>query len=366
MMRATLSAALCTALLGFGCTKNEQPQLPPPPAVRVAEAAAADVIVYRDYPGTTATVQMIEINARVEGWVVKQNFTDGQMVQEGMVLYEIDPRPYEVDLERAVADLAVAEAEYKNAKQKVERNRPLVEVEAISAEQFDQMVANERSTKAQTEARRAVIDQAKLNLGYCKVLALGTGQVSKTQVYEGTLVGPSVNNRMTNIQALDPIWVEFYPIAADIPALRELMAKGQADVAVGIPGSEWKSQGRVVFIDNHVDATTDTILARLELKNTDLSVVPGAYVSVKLPVQTLAGAVTVPQEAIVYQTAAALLWIVGEDNKVTSRVVQLGPPGGTGVVVTDGVKAGEKVIVAGQQKLRDGTEVQVVEKGAAK
>ncbi len=355
-------AALCAAALALavapGCKKPAPTQHAPPPApVVTVPATAADVVVYRDYPGTTATTRMVEINARVEGWVTAQKFTDGQMVKEGEVLYEIDPKPFEVALEQALADMAVAEAEYKNAKQKVERNRPLVEVEAISAEQFDQLVANERSTKAQTEAKRAGVDQARLNLSYCTVRALAAGQVSKTQVYEGTLVSPTVNNRMTNIQVLDPLWVEFNPIAADISALRELMASGKADVAVAMPPSDWKRQGRVVFINNAVDFTTDTILARLQVANRDTSAVPGIYVTVRMPVKTLKDAVTVPDEAVVFQTAASLIWTVEPNGTAKSQVVETGPPGGSGIVVTKGLTAGAKVITHGQQKLREGAPV---------
>lgn len=358
-MRHRLAFALLLATLApIACKKAPPAHAAPPPApVTTVMATTADVVVYRDYPGTTASIRLVEINARVEGWVTKQLFTDGQMVQEGMVLYQIDPRPFEVALEQAIADLGVAEAEYRNAKAKVDRNRPLVEVEAISAEQFEQLVANERSTKAQTEARRASIDQARLNLSYCTVHALTAGQVSKTQVYEGTLVSPTVNNRMTNIQVLDPLWVQFNPIASDIPALRALMAAGKADVEVTMPPSDWKRKGRVVFIDNQVDPTTDTIMARLQIDNSDLSTVPGAYVSVRMPVRTLTDAVTVPEMAIVFQTAAALVWTVEANGTAKSSVVEVGPAGGSGVTILSGLAAGAKVIVNGQQKLRDGVQV---------
>ncbi len=335
------------------CSKPAPPHQEPPAPVVTEAATTADVPVFHEYPGTATTVRMVEINARVEGWVTKQNFTDGQTVQEGMILYEIDPRPFEVALEQSLADLAVAEAEYKNAKQKVERNRPLVDVEAISVEQFEQLVANERSTKAQTEARRAAVDQSRLNLSYCTVRALSAGQISKTQVYQGTLVGPTVNNRMTNIQVLDPIWVEFNPIAQDIPALRTLMENRKDAVDVTMPPGNWKGSGKVVFIDNHVDASTDTILARLELANADRSLVPGAYVNLKLPVQIMKDAVTIPESALVYQTAASLVWLVQANNTVKSVVVQTGPRGGSGIVVTSGLKAGDRVVTHGQQKLRE-------------
>lgn len=350
--------ALTAGAASGGCSRKPSapPQQPPVPVITVL-SEAADVPIHHEYPGTTASVRLVEINARVEGWVTKQNFTDGQMVKEGMVLYEIDPRPYEVALEQALADLAVAEAEYQNAKQKVDRNRPLVELDAISAEQFDQLVANARSTQAMTEARRAAVDQARLNLSYCTVRALGSGQISRTQVYVGTLVGPAVNNRMTNIQALDPIWVEFYPIAADIPALRRLLESQRDEVLVSMPPGDWTAKGRVVFINNQVDPTTDTILARVQLSNPNLDLVPGAYVRVNMPVETLTNAVTIPETAIVHQTAATLVWVVQPDGTAKSKVVETGPHGGSGIVVTSGLTVGERVVVHGQQKLREGSVV---------
>lgn len=353
-----LAAALLAACALPACKKEAPPQKPPPALVVTAPVTIADVPVFRPYPGTTATMSMIEINARVEGWVIKQNFTDGQMVREGDVLYQIDPRPFEVALAQAVADMGVADAEYRNAKQKVERNRPLVDVDAISVEAFEQLVANERSTKAQTEAKAAAVDQARLNLSYCTVRALGAGQVSKTQVYEGTLVGPAVNNKMTNIQSLAPIWVDFNPIAQDIPALRTLLESGKDEVEVAMPPGKWKAMGRVVFIDNHVDPTTDTILARLQLPNADLALVPGTYVSVSLPVQTMTGAVTIPETAISFQTASTLVWVVQPNNTVKSQVIETGPKGGSGIVITSGLKAGDRVVTQGQQGLRhEGAEI---------
>lgn len=348
----TLALAASAAALASGCSKPPEQQAIPPSPVVTQGVTLADVTVVRDYPGTSASVQMVEINARVEGWVIKQNFKDGQMVQEGSTMYQIDPRPFEVALEKALADMAVAEAEYKNAKQKVERNRPLVEVQAISAEQFDQLVANERSTKAATEARLAAVDQARLNLSYCTVKALASGQASKTQVYTGTLVGPTVNNRMTNIQVLDPIWVQFYPIAAEIPQLRKLLESGASAIEVSVTPGDWKRNGKIVFLDNHVDQNTDTILARVQLDNKDLALLPGAYVSVRFPVKTLESAITVPENCITYQSAETIIWTVDADRKAHPKQVKIGPPGGAGVVVLSGLEKDDKIVVQGQQKLR--------------
>lgn len=354
-----------TAALMLAACDRKKPAAaaPPPPPVEVATAASADVPVFRSYPGTLMSVRTVELNARVEGWLLRQEIPDGSTVHPGDVVYRIDPAPFIVALDQAKADLAIAEAQYANARQKYERNKPLVAVDAISAEDFETLEAQYLGAQAQVKARAAAVEQAALNLSYCTIPSPALGQLSKSMVFEGTLVTPGMNATLNNIRQLDPLWVQFQPVSDDIPALRALMKSGDASTLIALPASartNWSTKGKVVFVDNEVGARTSTIITRLEFANPDLTVVPGTYVNVQLQIDTLKGAVTIPEQAIVYESAQPIVWVLKADGTVDNVTITAGPRGGTGIVVEKGLKAGDRVVVKGQQKLKPGNPVTVV------
>ncbi len=330
-----------------------------PIPVNAITAAATTINLTTDYPSMAVSVRTVMIDARVEGWLLKQRFKDGAVVQAGQMLYEIDPTPFRIALEKAEAELAANEAALFDAKQKYQRNKPLVATEAISQEQFDQYEAGFLSSKANVQMAKANVDNAKLNVSYCSITSPLAGQAAKTNVYEGTLVKPASNGQLTNVRQLDPIWIEFAPVAGDLPALRELMKKSDTLVAVHDPSGSWKGQGRVVFIDNTVSSTTGTILARIEVANPELLVMPGQYLSVALPTHSFPNAISIPEAAVVYQTSMPTVWIVGSDGTVQNKPIVLGGKGGAGLIVSSGLDAGEQVITAGQQKLRPGAKVSI-------
>ncbi len=353
-MRTTTATIVIAAALSAGCAKPPAaPAGPPPAPVRTVKPTVADVTVWRDYPGNTLSVRTVQVFSRVAGWVNSQGFDDGQLVDEGAFLYEIDPRPFAIAVERAKADLAQVEADLANAHVKVERNRPLVPVQAISQQDFDQLVANERALDAARLAKMATLDQAKLDLSFTRITSPAKGQISNSNVDPGTYVTSQV--RLTNIMQLDPIWVEFRPVAAEIPVLRRLAESGAAATEASMPGADWKRAGKVAFIDNAVEPGTSTIRARLEVPNPDRSIAPGAYVSVRFPSEELKGAVSIPESAIVYETAAATAWVLEADGTARQRVLRTGPRGGAGIVVVEGIKPDDRVVIEGMQKLRDGS-----------
>lgn len=359
-LNAVIAAATVVAAGTAAC--DRAPKAPPPaPVIPVVAATAvtADVPVHRDYPASVVSVRTVVLEARVEGWLLRQRVPDGAMVEPGTVVYEIDPAPFIVSLDQARADLAIAVAQEADARQKYERNKPLVKVDAVSQEQFDSLEANYQAAKAQVLARKAAMEQAELNLSYCTVLSPARGQLSKSQVWEGTLVGPNMNRTLNNVRQLDPVWIQFQPVSQDIPALRELMKSGEASTSATMPGSSWQGRGRVVFIDNEVGSRTSTIVARLEVPNPDLAIVPGAYLSVRLLVETLKGAVTIPTEAIIYQSAQAMVWVIGADDSVRAVTIETGPQSGSSTVVTKGLAAGDRVVQKGQLKMKPGQRVSI-------
>ena len=351
-LRATLA---CAALAAAACSKPPAaPAGPPPAPVRTVTPTVADVPVHRDYPGITMSVRTVDVIPRVAGWIDAQGFANGQDVTDGQMLYVIDPRPYEVAVEKAKADVAIVQAELRNASDMVARNRPLVEVSAISQQEFDRLIANERVATANLAAKRALLDQANLDLSFTRVASPADGQASATNIYPGTYVTPQ--QVLVTVRQMDPMWVEFQPVDMDIPALRRMLKDGDASTVATLPGGGWSRNGKVVFLDNTVNRDTATIRTRLEVPNADRLMAPGAYVNVRLEVDRLEGAVTVPEQAIVYQTAAATLWTVDGEGKARQKVVKTGPRGGAGIVITEGVGAAEQVVVEGMQKLYDGAQ----------
>ena len=351
-LRATLA---CAALAAAACSKPPAaPAGPPPAPVRTVTPTVADVPVHRDYPGITMSVRTVDVIPRVAGWIDAQGFANGQDVTDGQMLYVIDPRPYEVAVEKAKADVAIVQAELRNASDMVARNRPLVEVSAISQQEFDRLIANERVATANLAARRALLDQANLDLSFTRVASPADGQASATNIYPGTYVTPQ--QVLVTVRQMDPMWVEFQPVDLDIPALRRMLKDGDASTVATLPGGGWSRNGKVVFLDNTVNRDTATIRTRLEVPNADRLMAPGAYVNVRLEVDRLEGAVTVPEQAIVYQTAAATLWTVDGEGKARQKVVKTGPRGGAGIVITEGIGAADQVVVEGMQKLYDGAQ----------
>ena len=355
-MHPTKTATTIAAFALFaGCSRPPQaPPAPPPAPVVTVKPTVADVGVFRDYPGITKSVRTVDVIPRVSGYIDHQAFVDGEMVEDGELLYQIDPRPYAVAVEKAQAEIGIVEAELRNATDRVARNRPLVEVGAISQQEFDQLLADERSAKARLQARRAALDEANLNLSFTRIESPARGKASATRVYPGTLVGPE--QLLVTVRQMDPLWVEFSPAAIELPAVRALEASGRSDTEVALSDGRWKRMGKVVFVDNTVNPETSTIRTRLEVPNPDLVMAPGAYLNVRLRVDELKGAVTVPEKAIVYQTAAATLWTVDGERKARQKVVKVGPHGGAGVVILEGVGPDDEIVVEGALKLYDGAQ----------
>lgn len=355
--RAAAPLALAAACALAACSKRSAPPERPAAAVVSVPVTVSDVTISRDYPAQAVSVRTVEIDARVEGWLLKQKYADGAMVDAGQLMYELDPAPYRIALEFAQAKLAAAEASLFDATQKYERNKPLVSSGAISREEFDQLEAQWLGAKAGVLAAAADVDNAKLNLSYCTITSPVRGQSSKTRVYEGTLVKPEGNGNLTDVRQLDPIWIEFSPVASDIPALRALQSGGTASVPVKDPSGTWSGTGKVIFVNNAVDTSTSTIIARIEVANPDLSVMPGQYLAVSLPQRVIKGAISVPQTAIVYQTAAAIVWTVTPEQTAKSTNVDVIGFGGAGLVIGSGLAPDARVVVEGQGRLAPGAKV---------
>jgi len=360
--RLLAAPILAGAILATAACERAKPasRTPPPPTVVTIAPSIEQVAVHREYPATSQSTQPVPIVPRVQGWIRSQGFVNGDMVKAGQVLYEIDPDPFQAKVDKAVADLAVAQAQLDNATQIYERNKPLLEADAISPEKLQDFEAQYLSAQANLKAAQAEVELARLNLSYCSVTSPVDGQASSTTQYVGALVGPDPFSPLVTVQPLDPLWVQFMAVSDDLPVLRAQFGQASPGVQIVLPTGTWSRSGRIVFIDNQVMPGSSMLSVRVEVPNPDHAVLPGTYLTARFQREVLADAVTVPIQAVVRQSAASVVWIVSAEGVATQKTVTLGPRAGDHVVIASGVAATDRVVVQGQSKLRNNQKVQVV------
>ena len=367
---SAVAAALVAAVLLSACGKKDdgaaasaQPQQPPPAQVGVVTVTPGDVGLVTELPGRLEASRVAEVRARAAGILQKRLFTEGSDVKAGQKLFTIDSAPYRATLESAQASVAQAEANVAQARALAERYRPLVAVNAISKQEYDNAVASQKTAEANLAAARAGVTSASINLGYAAVTAPISGRIGRALVTEGALVGQGTATELAVIQQINPLYVNFTQSAADALKLRTAIASGKykqaangsANVRVVLEdGSVYGQPGRLLFTDLTVDATSGQVTLRAEIPNPDRMLLPGLYVRVRLEQAQVDNGVLLPQQAVTRSAKGDTVMVVGPDNHLTPRPVKLGPAQGTNWVVTDGLKAGEKVMVDGFQKLPRG------------
>jgi len=370
--------ALVAVLGGFltvtaaGCGQKEAPA-PPPPDVKVATVLQKDVPVYVEAIGQTRGSTEIEVRARVEGFLESVDFKEGSPVRKGQLLYTIDPRPFEAALAQARGSLAEAEAQLARATQDVVRFEPLVAKNAISRQEYDTAVVVKRAAEAAVEAAKASAERARIDLGYTKVEAPADGLVGKTEVYAGTLVGRGQSTLLTHISQIGTIHVRFTISERDYLQYarrtpRDRPGKLPFELVLA-DGSVHPHQGQLVFVDRNVDPTTGTILLEAAFPNPGGIVRPGQYARVRAAIELKHGAILVPQRAVSELQGIYNVAVVGADDTVEMRMVKPAERIGTLWVIDSGLKAGDRVVVEGLQKVRPGIkvtpEVVTIQDGAA-
>jgi membrane fusion protein (multidrug efflux system) len=377
-MKRVLIPALCglLATATVGCGKKEAPA-PPPPDVKVATVLQKDVPIYVEAIGQTRGSTEIEVRARVEGFIQTIDFKEGNPVRKGQLLYTIDPSQYEAALAQAKGALAETEAQLARARQDVVRYEPLVAKNAISRQEYDTAVVVQRAAEAAVEASKAQAESAQINLSYTKVVAPENGLAGKTEVYPGTLVGRGQSTLLTHISQIGTIHVRFtIPERDYLYYARRRQEAGKADQAPQLPfelvladGSAHPEKGRLVFVDRNVDPTTGTILMEAAFPNPGGIVRPGQYARVRAAVDLKKGAILVPQRAVSELQGIYNVAVVGGDDAVEIRMVTQGQRIGNLWVIDAGLKAGERVVVEGLQKVRPGVKVKpeavTIEEGVA-
>lgn len=353
------------------CNKEEQKAAPPPPPlVKVAEAITRDVPTYSEAIGQTIGNKEIEISARVEGFLETMDFKEGTFVKKGQVLYTIDSRPFRASLAQSQADLAKSEAELVRAHQDVQRYEPLVQKNAVSVQEFETAVANERALKSAVAASKAATERARIELGYTTVTAPDDGLIGVTQFHPGSLVGRAGSTQLTQLSKIDPIHVRFSISERDyLFFARRREEKRAAAGAKEDPASEAEFQliladgsvhphlGKLVFIDRNVDAKTGTIRLEAAFPNPNNIVRPGQYARVRAATTMRKDAVLVTQGAVQELQGIFNVAVVKPDNSFEIRPVTPAERSGNLIVIQSGLKAGERVVVEGLQKLRPGSKV---------
>jgi multidrug efflux system membrane fusion protein len=336
-----------------------QPQAaaPPPMPVPVMTAVAQTVPIYRSFPGTTQALRTVPIQARVTGYLIEQGAIDGADVASGALLYRIDPRDYQAALAQAQASLAQANASLQYSRVSQGRNQTLAHQGWVSQDTSDQANSTFHQGQATLALDDAALKEALLNLSRTEIRAPFAGRISASQVFTGSLISVAGATLNTLVQ-LDPIYVSFNPAEVNLPAITQEQKRAPIETAVSQNGGKPSHVGTVTFIDNQVSQSTGTIMLRATIANPDHALLPGEYVTATLHLGDLQNAVLVPQSAVGSTQIGRTLLIVGDGNKVVQRLVKLGDSDGDRIVVTDGLKPGERVITGQLQKLRPGAVVQ--------
>jgi membrane fusion protein (multidrug efflux system) len=363
-MKRVLIPALCglAAMVAPGCEKQAPPAAAPP-EVYVASVIQKDVPVYLEMVGQTRGSQDVEIRARVEGYLDKVAFTEGSFVHTGDLLYQIDPKPLEAALASAKANMATAQARLDKASTDVNRLTPLAKQQAVSQQELDNALSARDAAKAMLDAQKAAVDTAQLDLGYTKITAPLDGIVGTTQVKAGNLVGRGESTLLTTVSQTDPILfragiseAEYLRIAKQVAATGK-SARGAEIELLLADGTVHAQKGRVDAIERAVDPTTGTLSVQFTFPNPQRVVRPGQYGRSRFVLETKTGALLVPQRAVTELQNLYSVAVVGSGDKVEFRNVKVGPRVEDLWVIEEGLKPGEKVVVEGLQKVRDGATV---------
>jgi membrane fusion protein (multidrug efflux system) len=350
-------------MVGAACSKKEASTPPPPPEVQVAEVVQKDVPIYIELVGSTLGSEDVEIRARVEGYLVSINFTEGSFVRKGQLLYKLDPKPFEVAIDQAKANLATAQAGLEKTNNDVARYKPLFEKQAVSKQELDNALSAQQAARAQVDAHKAAVAQAQLDLGYTNITSPVDGVIGTTQTKVGSLVSRGVT-LLNIVSQLNPILFRCAIAEAEYLRLARLGANRDKSLEkkfgvelILADGTVFPHRGRLDAIERAVDPTTGTLTGQFRFPNPEQLLRPGQYGKARLVTEVKEGAVLVPQLAVQERQGLYSVMVVKPDATVEQRTVKTGERVGNLWIVDSGVKPGEKVIVEGLQKVQPGAKV---------
>ena len=367
----TAHVFLLLAVIGPVACGSTPPADPPlPPEVAVVALATEPVTMTAELPGRTVAVMVSEVRPQIRGIIQRRLFTEGQQVEAGQVLYQIDPSLYQADYDSAAATLARAEAALASARLLAARYAELVKIEAVSKQQNDDAQAADERAGAEVGVARAALDTARITLEYTRITAPIGGQVSASVFTPGALVTANQTDPLTTVRQLDPIYVDITQSSDQLLGLQRQLASGRLRLGKGTikvqlrldNGTEYEHTGVLAFTDAAVDETTGMVRLRTTFPNPNGLLLPGMYVRAFVPQAVDDKGLLVPQQGVTHNARGEpVALVVNGENKVEQRTLKTAGTVGDRWLVSDGVKPGERVIVEGGQKVRPGAPVRPVE-----
>lgn len=370
LLLAVAAAALLYRYWGFWQAEPEAQAAPPPPTVTVAKPLVKEMEEWNDFTGQFEPLESVEVRARVSGYLESINFTDGQLVKNGDLLFVIEPRPYELALETSKAQLSQSEAELQLAQAQLDRTAQLRKNDYATKETYDERVSQVAIAAAARDSAMASVNQAQLNLDYTRVTAPVSGRMGRHEVSIGNLVmGGTTGSTtlLTTIVSLDPIWLTFNVSEGDGMTYKRLVQKGEIrsarDNTVKVEGQlmdekTWPLKGTIDFVDNQYNRSSGTIRVRAAFPNPDLFITPGQFGRVRVPMSQLRPTILVPDAAVVTDQSVKVLFTVTADGTVVPKQVELGAVTDDGLrIIRSGITPDDRVIINGLLRARPGAKV---------
>src|SRR5512140_385212 len=371
-------AALASLLLAVGCQSGQGRKAAPAPVPEVAavKVSLESVVLTTELPGRTSAYLTAEIRPQVNGIIQKRVFTEGSYVRTGQVLYQIDPAPFQANLDNAKAAAAKAEANLNAIRSRAERFKELLPEKAVSQQDYDDAAAALKQTEADIEYWKAMVRTARINLGYTRITAPISGRIGKSNVTEGTLVTAQQPTPLSVIQQLDTVYVDVPQSTTELLRLKRSLEGGRLNQGGASQkmvklfledGTEYPSAGTLQFRDVTVDPTTASVILRVVFPNPNGVLLPGMFVRAVVREGIKERAILIPQQGVSRDPKGnPLALVVDAGDKVSQRMLTLDRAIGDKWLVTAGLASGDRVIVEGMQKVRPGASVKVVPFEAAK
>lgn len=367
LLTATLLTIFSLILLS-SCGKEKPQPEPPPVSVTDYTVVKRNIPAVFEFIGFAKSSHPVEIRARVEGYLDQIAYDESKMVQQGQLLFQLDPSQFIAQVERAKGEVAKQKALLANANLTVDRLTPLYEKKAASKKDLDNAIASKLSTEAMLQSAYAQLMEAQLNLSYTTISSPITGYPQKSVYHEGALITPAPGNLMTTVYVLDPIWIYFTVSDTDILRARlastdksmNLPQEQEYNVEVIQSGVPFPHKGAVDYSSPEYDQATGTMQVRAVLPNPQNDIRPGEFVRVRVYGATRPDAIAVPLKSLIQQKDGMYVYLIGKDNKVIAQNVTTGDWYGEFQIITNGLKPGDRIVVDGTNKVRPGSTVQVI------
>ena len=353
-----LGVLIVALIICVGCSSNAEKPAPPPPGVTVTPAIQKDVPIHQEWVGTMLGNVDADIRPKVDGFLLSRLYTEGSYIEKGAPMFQLDKRQAQAAVEQAQGNLERARASLGQAQIDVRRYTPLVAQRAISQAELDKALSSETAGKAGVDANQAVLDNAKLNLGWTTVTSPISGIAGVSKVQIGDLMTPITV--MTTISSVNPIYVDFNIAEQDyLRFVREKTGRsaGQDLELILGDGTVYPRRGHALFVNREVDSRTGTIQVRGEFSNPGNVMRPGQYARIRAVTELRKSAVLIPQQAVSELQGVYQVGVVSADNKVTIKTVKLGPQSGDMWVVESGLQVGDNVVIDGLQRIKTGMTV---------